>query len=174
MDVKTKICVRCTHEKSINDFGINQSHADGHRNACKDCYNEVTQVYERSIVGKAKRQAKSSTPQSRFNRALHHARRENHEWSLSLDEYSVLIAKSCEYCGFELPKFGVGLDRVDNTLGYRAANVVPCCTECNTAKNDLFSFDEMKQVIGPAIKSVKTARLANIIMTHFPSEIYGR
>jgi hypothetical protein len=34
-----------------------------------------------------------------------------------------------------------GLDRVDNTLGYTEANVVPCCQICNIAKQRM-SVDE--------------------------------
>jgi len=49
------------------------------------------------------------------------------------------------------------LDRKDSSIGYCMENVVPCCKECNQAKRDWFTFDEMI-VIGAAIKQVKDAR----------------
>jgi hypothetical protein len=40
----------------------------------------------------------------------------------------------CKYCGL----YGaVGLDRVDNNVGYTYDNVVPCCVLCNFIKADL-------------------------------------
>lgn len=41
------------------------------------------------------------------------------------------------------------------------SNVVPCCVECNKARNDNFSFEEMK-VIGKTIREVKQSRLNNL------------
>lgn len=36
-------------------------------------------------------------------------------------------------------------------------NVVPCCIECNTARNNMFSFEEMK-VLGKTIREIKQNR----------------
>ena len=38
----------------------------------------------------------------------------------------------CFYCGDRIE--GIGIDRVDNTLGYVNGNLTPCCTFCNTLK----------------------------------------
>jgi hypothetical protein len=35
------------------------------------------------------------------------------------------------------------LDRKDNDLGYTPENVVACCTRCNYAKRDHFTYDEL-------------------------------
>lgn len=52
---------------------------------------------------------------------------------LSFDEYQNLFDISCIYCGD--PNRG-GLDRVDNSLGYSAANSKPCCLMCNYMKKN--------------------------------------
>ena len=80
------------------------------------------------------------------------------QWGLSEIEYLQLIIEPCYYCGLENTSVaGVGLDRLDNSIGYILKNVVSCCTECNRAKSDKFTSEEMK-IIGKAICEVKLAR----------------
>lgn len=85
-------------------------------------------------------------------------------WELTLETFISLINQKCFYCDSEpSKKFNVylskdgklteqtknsefyletgiitnGLDRKDNCIGYTIDNVVPCCTTCNFAKNNL-------------------------------------
>lgn len=97
---------------------------------------------------------------------------------LSFEEFKELVKKPCFYCGAEyskeLPDYfcdsksrGVltdtivkcnGLDRIDNEKGYEKNNVVPCCTQCNTAKNTLTQkdfFDWVKKVYDIAVKRIE-------------------
>lgn len=62
--------------------------------------------------------------------------------------------KPCIYCG---DNKRIGLDRIDNTKGHTKDNVVPCCYDCNCARMDNFSFEEML-IIGKAIKKIKKLR----------------
>ena len=68
--------------------------------------------------------------------------------------WAVEIAKSCTYCGDETK---MGFDRINNSIGHIKSNVVPCCYDCNVARSDNFTHEEMKE-IGKAIKSVKDKR----------------
>ena len=63
------------------------------------------------------------------------ARKKGHEFRLSREEFDSFGGKLCFYCGGNVTT--VGIDRVDNNIGYRIENLVPCCTNCNLAKNDL-------------------------------------
>jgi len=43
--------------------------------------------------------------------------------------------KPCHWCGYNVRT--VGLDRMDNALGYVTGNIVSSCKYCNVAKSDL-------------------------------------
>jgi 5-methylcytosine-specific restriction endonuclease McrA len=86
------------------------------------------------------------------------AQRRGHEWALTREQTRALMALPCHYCdappsrirsatgagpkALENASFGVrwgtftynGIDRVDNAIGYRPENCVPCCWDCNQAK----------------------------------------
>jgi 5-methylcytosine-specific restriction endonuclease McrA len=69
------------------------------------------------------------------------------DWKLSRDEANALFRQSCHYCGTPPlnrkthPNLSGlfdanGIDRIDSQKPYTIANVVPCCTTCNRAKNN--------------------------------------
>jgi hypothetical protein len=76
-------------------------------------------------------------------------------WALTGEDFDRLTAQDCYYCGqppsmvkrsgrYEGCGFVYnGIDRMDNTLGYTAGNVVPCCAVCNHAKMDMPYADFM-------------------------------
>lgn len=67
----------------------------------------------------------------------------------------ILLAKDdlCTYCG----SAATGFDRLDNKKGHTKRNCVPCCTECNVARMDNFTTEEM-HLIGNTIRDIKCAR----------------
>jgi hypothetical protein len=84
-------------------------------------------------------------------------------FSISFQEFSELTARPCHYCGDPPSNKWArsnrnrlngdyvynGIDRVDNALGYIRGNVVPCCRQCNSAKNTLAlaRFDQWIQKV---------------------------
>lgn len=56
------------------------------------------------------------------------------EFDFSSEEFSALVGLPCRYCGDDSTRIGV--DRVDNTLGYTKENAAPCCKMCNFMKRD--------------------------------------
>ena len=65
-----------------------------------------------------------------------------------------LTNQPCIYCG---DTHNIGLDRIDNSKGHTKDNVVPCCVECNTVRNDLFTMEEMLK-LGKTIRIIKNER----------------
>ncbi len=65
-----------------------------------------------------------------------------------------IIQQPCIYCG---DTKRIGCDRIDNSKGHTKDNVVPCCIECNTARNNHFSYGEMK-LLGKTIAEIKRNR----------------
>ncbi len=83
-------------------------------------------------------------------------------FDLSLDHFSELIFKNCEYCGIEPslirqhPTFAGeivynGVDRVDNKKGYVVDNCVPCCKICNLGKHSM-SYDKWINYLDQVVK----------------------
>lgn len=83
----------------------------------------------------------------------HNAKRRNYSFDISMEDFRLIIAQPCHYCGIapyqthrhdgtskSVAVFN-GLDRVNNTIGYTTDNVVPCCGICNRAK-DTMSYGE--------------------------------
>lgn len=65
-----------------------------------------------------------------------------------------IMTKPCYYCG---DTHRVGCDRIDNSKGHTKDNIIPCCYDCNCARNNNFTVEEMK-IIGEAIREVKKNR----------------
>ena len=82
--------------------------------------------------------------------------------SVSICDYTIedmleIMDTPCIYCG---DTNRIGLDRIDNSKGHTKDNTVPCCYECNCARNNNFSFEEMK-ILGKTIKQIKESRKIN-------------
>lgn len=75
--------------------------------------------------------------------------------SLTYDEYVAVRSPGvCSYCNGSIRRTCIGLDRLDNMLGYHVTNVVACCAFCNTARGHLLSADEFRAAL-----SVRAAAL---------------
>lgn len=85
------------------------------------------------------------------------ARHRKIPFTLSVDDIATLIRQPCTYCGrgplirSKEPRWAAvkvnGVDRVDNSAGYEAGNVVPCCFECNRAKAQM-TVKKYREFIG--------------------------
>ena len=68
-----------------------------------------------------------------------------YEFTLTKEEYEVLIYKPCYLCGYK-NIVGNGLDRQDTSKGYSIDNVLPCCSTCNMMKAFYNKDDFIKQM----------------------------
>lgn len=58
-----------------------------------------------------------------------------YDMTLTFEEFKNIVSKSCKYCGENIKI--IGIDRIDNNIGYILENCVPCCKICNIMKSTL-------------------------------------
>lgn len=85
------------------------------------------------------------------------AKKRGIDFNLSQDDFLMLTAKDCVYCGKE-PEMVLngkrsygkcvynGVDRIDNKKGYELDNCVPCCKLCNRMKAALTMEEFLEQI----------------------------
>lgn len=122
------------HKKYFQREEVKDRNAD----RMKDTYyTEEGQAYEHK---------KRRTPRSRYMRGMYQAKRRKKEFTLTFEEYVELISHPCYYCNKDISdETGVGLDRMDNNLGYITGNVTACCGKCNRKKFVTFGGEEFKK-----------------------------
>lgn len=82
---------------------------------------------------------KCKTDRVRFSAYKSASKRRGIFFSLSFEQFMGMWKNPCRYCG--RPIEYIGIDRVDNSVGYVIGNVVPCCAMCNMAKRDMSVCD---------------------------------
>jgi hypothetical protein len=118
-------CSKCKRVYPREEF-YRATHAkDGHMSWCSRCCKSALAL--RRLVSPA------SLTYKEYRRG---AKVRGLVFDLSLVQAKALFYSTCVYCGVA-PKPLNGIDRVDNTLGYVADNVVTSCTQCNLAKRTL-------------------------------------
>lgn len=82
----------------------------------------------------------------------YNANKRNIEFDLTNDQFELLIFSDCKYCGMppnnlSKNRYGNGdviyngVDRMNNSIGYKEGNCVSCCKNCNRAKSNM-SYEE--------------------------------
>lgn len=137
-----KLCKKCRHPKQLSAFQTDKKCLDGRRNVCRECNNTLRNGKPETAEWRRKY---NGTPAGRFRKAKWIARERGFEFTLSFDQYVALVSLPCHYCRDRLgdrTKLGVGLDRLNNSVGYVVGNVVSCCGTCNRMKSDWMTPEE--------------------------------
>lgn len=79
----------------------------------------------------------------RYKRAMKSAKDRGLDWGITRAQYAILSLMVCHYCSQPIGS-GVGLDRIDNSVGYLPTNVLPCCFRCNSVRGDQLTVQEME------------------------------
>lgn len=85
------------------------------------------------------------------------ARKRGLTFNLSRDEFHLITAQDCHYCGaqpaqrhsrrhFNGAFIYNGIDRKDSDRGYEPDNCLPCCGTCNVMKQDLGYADFLRHI----------------------------
>jgi len=112
-------------------------------------------------VAQTERSARNNAhPSSRYARLRRIAQLRGHAFTITIGQYRELIAQPCAYCQAPVDRYGGGLDRMNNSLGYEPGNVVPACGICNYVRRGYFTHAEML-MIGAQIAIVRQMRAEN-------------
>lgn len=161
-----KVCKTCKKNKSLSKFFKSSNNKGGYRTECKICSNvrntgrqklrlslmtdaerdeyyqknrERSQIYTRLPRAKIKKniymKEYSQTFNGRYTEYKRTTQKTGREFSLSKEEFATFWQKPCTYCNDPIET--IGLDRIDNLIGYRFDNVTSCCKICNFMKADL-------------------------------------
>jgi hypothetical protein len=161
-----KRCSSCNVEKPLSEFYKDKYSRDGKAHKCSECSAKASKVWRinnpirhRLTAEDWKSKCKSRfkevcaasrrKPGQRFSAGKCHARRRGLRWGIGFEEYVEIISELCVYCRgyFQKEETGVGLDRLDNSLGYELGNVVSCCGFCNRFRGDKMSPVECEHLI---------------------------
>jgi len=145
---------------------------------CRDCkkkessdWNEKNKTRRKEIANKYRQQ--NGTVVTQAARAYHRSfkgkhkalvskiRREgipSNDPILNLNFYIELIRDNeCHYCLGSLNPTSHSLDAMDNKVGHRCFNVVPCCRSCNQKKMNDMTYEEM-MLLAPALREIRRRR----------------
>ena len=114
-----KICPKCNQERELNFFFNSSGRSDGKAGLCKDCYYLCKKKYDQ-------------TPSGRYVMIKKGAKRRGYSFLLTMDEFMKYWNQKCFYCSDAIE--GIGIDRVNNSVGYEVGNIVSCCKTCNMMK----------------------------------------
>lgn len=99
--------------------------------AIKKRYDDGHGIQERKYRKKYRK-----TFKYRYNAYRARARQKGREFSLTFEEFSLMLSSICYYCGSSVK---IGIDRKDNSQGYLIDNSTPCCWRCNRGKGTMHS-----------------------------------
>ena len=160
-----RTCSKCREYKPLNEenFHKSSSQSFGFAFLCKECENKrcVEKTNNETVEQKEyKRKRLNNYRKTNIGKAvstlsgyLTFDKERGFYNNLDRDYILLMKEKTCIYCDFS----STGLDRLDNTKGHTKENCVPCCKECNIARMDNFTYEEML-IIGIAIREVKLKR----------------
>jgi len=98
--------------------------------------------HREDIVEREKRYRK--TLQGKYKSLRNSAKQRNYKLELSFKQFCEVIDNPCVYCGETEERIGV--DRIDNSVGYTLENSAPCCKICNFMKRAMSVDDFLNHI----------------------------
>ena len=116
-------------ENPMKRYFITHRYLDNNR----EKVNEMSRIFRKNnpFVVKSRLEKFRKTLKGKFNTLKGNARRRNLDIGITFSRYESLMNGNCFYCG---TKDSIGIDRIDNSLGYIDGNVASCCKICNFMK----------------------------------------
>lgn len=160
-----KRCSKCRDVKLTSEFPKDRTAKSGIKSKCNKCNQKDAVKWQKTDAGKSSRgqwsKKRRRTLKNRYYTLVRGAKIRGLVCELNYETFERLVINAaCHYCEGILPEAGYGLDRMDSSQGYVSGNVVPCCTLCNCFKREMFTYEEMKIFIGPAVREIMKMRAA--------------
>lgn len=137
-------CITCNYMKNTMDTG----------SFLKKCteisiYNNLNEISKDDYRLEFHKDTVLNNTNRTFNSYKYNAVKRNIIFNISEEEYSNIVKTDCYLCGKTNSKKIIGIDRVDNNIGYELYNCKSCCKYCNYMKNkrELSKFLEHVQKI---------------------------
>jgi len=159
--MKTKVCSKCGIEKLVSEFGTASPNKDGYNSWCKQCVRDSSKRYRETPEGlysALKGRVKwTKTNEARFYKPLLVSKNDFIKWYVN-------EPKKCAYCDlpeselwamqedFDRRVLRLEFDCKDNEKGYSLDNMVLACHRCNFIKNNILTYDEMREFAQKYIK----------------------
>jgi hypothetical protein len=83
-------------------------------------------------------------PKRKYSVYKNSAKSRSIDFLISYEEFYSMWHKPCSYCGSEIET--IGIDRIDNNIGYIIGNIAPCCTTCNLMKRKMKTEEFLSHV----------------------------
>lgn len=99
--------------------------------------NRVDSAWRKHRAGLARKDYQKNfltNPARRVSMYRRSAKKRGLEFSISIEDIKRFWQKPCFYCDVEIKT--IGLDRIENKLGYTPSNIISCCRRCNIARNN--------------------------------------
>ena len=165
--MQEKVCNKCNLSKVLSEYHKSKKCRFGVRNTCKECRKIEKKEYksrpEVKLASQQYYQTHKEQFRERMNRHYHSLNGQYHQYkkrakkSNLIFEFTEEDCKSfyetnCTYCNDKIK--GIGIDRLDNSIGYTKDNCVPCCSTCNYMKH-ILNFEDFKKHILKIIENNK-------------------
>lgn len=152
IDNRRKICKICGIEKLLNQDYYRKKGGNFSK-ICLICHN----INKKKNLLESKNKVKySKLTTHRYSIYRAEDFRKGLKFGLTKDYLKSCLSSECTYCNFA----ATGLDRLDNSLGHTNENCIPCCVQCNHARNNYFTYEETLK-IGVIIREIKLLRECN-------------
>ena len=163
--MSTKCCPKCREIKPFTTeffYKINKDQQVLHT-TCKTCMSQAAKKYKaknpKKWIDRITQTRITPVGKSRVLLFTYQKIDKDRNLICDLDASWILqniVYKVCVYCG-EKDFLKLGCDRLDNSKAHTKDNVVPCCSDCNRLRWDIYTHKEMLE-IGVVVRQIKDSR----------------
>ena len=163
-----KICTKCKTEKLTSEFGTASPNKDGFNSWCKQCVRDAGKRYRQTLRGIY------SSMKGRAIYYIEHGKKKQKPFEITMEEFLEWADRQEMMCGYcDLPEEQVWImndyflakgnrltvDCMDNPLGYINGNLIWACDKCNSVKNNILNYEQMRYIGQTFIKPIWEAIL---------------